>query len=138
MDSFGFEATVGVKQRDESRRSSEGRKRPLVSDIFPETRQQTRLASLESSSPPQSTISPKSAVINIEEATLDGHGWESETPIKRSRPRPVSEQILGRPMRPPAIYNDVDGAHNIPFTLDNNIDIFLQVLCLSWMLLPTI
>jgi serine/arginine repetitive matrix protein 2 len=87
----------------ESRRSLEGRRRTLLTDVFPEAHRQP--------------------IVTIEEATLDGHGTlieeeeegrdageqcEPATPAKRARPRPVSDQFLDKP-RPKGIYEDKDG-----------------------------
>ncbi|KAH9923820.1 uncharacterized protein B0H18DRAFT_1105173 [Fomitopsis serialis] len=101
----------------ESRRTSDGRRRVAIVDIFPETQGQM--------SRPVSTSSAGSAqgggqasvferpVVNVESATSDGHSdgadsVASETPAKRARPRPVSEQMLGRP-RPQPIVEDPEG-----------------------------
>ncbi|CCM05311.1 uncharacterized protein FIBRA_07525 [Fibroporia radiculosa] len=92
----------------DSRRSSEARKRTAISEIFPET-QTARPASL---SPPASMI--EGPIVHVEEATADGHSdgsetHSTETPAKRNRPRPVSEQMLGR-TRPQPICDDADGS----------------------------
>jgi hypothetical protein len=46
-------------------------------------------------------------IVTIEEATVDGHS-DVETPSKRARARPLSEQLLGR-SRPKAMYEDENG-----------------------------
>lgn len=123
-------ATLGGKNR-ETRRSSDGSRRPLVSDIFPETQ---RVASPY----PSSTISPKNAV---EEAT-HGHGSPLETPVQRVRvkPRPMSEQMLGKPTRPPAVYDTIDplGGFNSYNVVTSYRHSCLQVIYPCWMLLPMI
>jgi serine/arginine repetitive matrix protein 2 len=81
----------------ESRRSSEGRRRTLLSSIFP---------SQQPGTPPKRHSYP---IVTIEEATSDGHGDPDDdaalqeepqqpaaTPVKKARPRPHSEQLLGR------------------------------------------
>jgi serine/arginine repetitive matrix protein 2 len=131
----GASLTLEYRRRDGDRKTSEGRKRPLVSDIFPETQQRIRASSPETSAPSERTISLRSAIINVEEATADGHGHELETPIKRSRPRPISEQLLGKPMRPAAVYDDVYGAdyfNRLLWTVADSL--FGQVPTLYWML----
>ncbi|KAH8096901.1 hypothetical protein BXZ70DRAFT_895536 [Cristinia sonorae] len=101
------------KDGKSTRRSSEGRQRKLISDIFPEV-QTTRSRSV---SPPSAPAEPP--IVRVEAATLDGHeapGDEPcdddsvhvETPVKRARPRPVSEQLLGK-LRPQAIHGGDDG-----------------------------
>ena len=96
-----------------SRRSAEGRKRPLVSDLFPEVEINNRPISPEVQSQHSSVISKEGPVVNIETATNDGHGHASdletlETPIKRARPRPMSEQMLSNIPRPQGIYDNVE------------------------------
>ena len=101
----------GSKTKRESRKSSESRRRTPISEIFPET--QAHRQSTGSLSPPSSIMD--GPMVRIEEATADGHSVVSdegrsltETPNKRARPRPVSEQMLGRP-RPQAICDNSDG-----------------------------
>ncbi|KAI1792344.1 hypothetical protein LXA43DRAFT_354749, partial [Ganoderma leucocontextum] len=104
----------GSKTTRESRRSSDSRRRTPISEIFPETQAQRQ--STGSLSPPSSLMDHP--MVRIEEATADGHSAPtddekegmslSETPNKRVRPRPLSEQMLGRP-RPQAICDNSDG-----------------------------
>ena len=99
-----------------SRRSAEGRKRPLVSDLFPEVEINNRPLSPEVQSQCSSVISKEGPVVNIETATNDGHGHASdsetlETPMKRARRRPMSEQMLSNAPRPQGIYNNVERKH---------------------------
>jgi len=94
-----------------SRRSAEGRKRPLVSDLFAEV--DTRPTSPEVQSQRSSVISKEGPVVNIETATNDGHGHAGdpgtpETPMKRVRRRPMSEQMLSNVPRPQGIYENVE------------------------------
>ena len=109
-----------------SRRSAEGRRRPLVSDLFAEVDIKNRPVSPEVQSQ-RSSISREGPVVNIETATSDGHGPPSdletlETPMKRARPRPMSEQLLGNMPRPQGIYDNVERksgsflAHDPPLT----------------------
>ena len=99
-----------------SRRSAEGRKRPLVSDLFAEVEICNRPISPEAQSQCSSVISKEGPIVNIETATNDGHGHASdletlETPVKRARPRPMSEQMLSNIPRPQGIYNNVERKH---------------------------
>ena len=96
-----------------SRRSAEGRKRPLVSDLFAEVDINNRPTSPEVQSQRSSIISEEGPIVNIETATNDGHGHASdletlETPMKRARPRPMSEQLLSNVPRPQGIYDNVE------------------------------
>ena len=96
-----------------SRRSAEGRKRPLVSDLFAEVEIDNRPTSPEVQSQRSSVISKEGPLVNIETATNDGHGHVSdsetlETPMKRVRRRPMSEQMLSSTPRPQGIYNNVE------------------------------
>lgn len=93
-----------------SRRSAEGRKRPLVSDLFAEVDISSRPTSPEVQSQRSSIISKEGPIVNIETATNDGHGSASdlETPMKRARPRPMSEQVLSNMPRPQGIYENVE------------------------------
>lgn len=99
-----------------SRRSAEGRKRPLVSDLFAEVGISDRPTSPEVQSQCSSVISKEGPIVNIETATNDGHGHASDpqtpgTPMKRARPRPMSEQMLSNIPRPQGIYNNVERKH---------------------------
>ena len=124
----------GGKTKRESRRSSDGRRRTPISEIFPETQsqmnpgspkddQEAHRNSLASLSPPASIAG--GPLVRVEEATADGHSAPTDderepmpasalamspggTPSKRVRPRPVSEQMLGRP-RPQAICDNSEG-----------------------------
>jgi serine/arginine repetitive matrix protein 2 len=99
-----------------SRRSAEGRRRPLVSDLFAEVGISNRPTSPEVQSQCSSALSKDGPIVNIETATNDGHGHASdpetlETPMKRARPRPMSEQMLSNVPRPQGIYNNVERKH---------------------------
>lgn len=99
-----------------SRRSAEGRRRPLVSDLFAEVDIKNRPVSPEVQSQ-RSSLSREGPIVNIETATSDGHGHPSdletlETPMKRARPRPMSEQLLGNKPRPQGIYDNVERKHS--------------------------
>ncbi|KAM6490974.1 hypothetical protein JOM56_013594 [Amanita muscaria] len=103
------------KEKD-SQRSSEGRKHTAITDIFPDIAGSRRSsASYEESGrfPP---------LLMVEEATNDGHGVPADyheplnevprieigTPSNKARPRPVSEQMLGK-SRPVPMYQDDEG-----------------------------
>ena len=96
-----------------SRRSAEGRKRPLVSDLFAEVNVSDRPTDPEAQSQHSSVASKEGPIVNIETATNDGHGHQSdleilETPAKRARPRPKSEQMLSNAPRPQGIYENAE------------------------------
>ncbi|OBZ78003.1 hypothetical protein A0H81_01654 [Grifola frondosa] len=91
------------------------------------------IASLQrpaSLSPPASVH--EQPIVMIEEATVDGHSdprdedraarvsGSGETPVKRARPRPMSEQMLGR-TRPRAICEDEDGVLSILDAVTNDL-----------------
>ncbi|OCH91742.1 hypothetical protein OBBRIDRAFT_833966 [Obba rivulosa] len=109
------------KTTKESRRSSDARRRTPISEIFPEVQTQ-RTASGSSISPPASVFDRP--IVTVEEATADGHSDPSrspaETPVKRARPRPVSEQLLGR-SRPQAICEDSHGVISILDAATNDL-----------------
>ena len=106
----------GGKTKRDSRHSSESRRRTPISEIFPDV--QTRRDSAASLSPPASLA--ENPLVRVEEATADGHSPPTddekappvpslgETPPKRARARPMSEQMLGRP-RPQAICDNSEG-----------------------------
>ncbi|KAH7884200.1 hypothetical protein F5I97DRAFT_1671717 [Phlebopus sp. FC_14] len=98
-----------------SRKTSDSRKRAPLAAIFPGT--------LSEHEEEEVSPHPVTPVVTIEEATVDGHESvedESvvsvETPVKRARPRPMSEQLLGR-SRPKAIYEE-DGENAVMSLLD--------------------
>ena len=93
----------------DSRRSSDGRRRIPVTDIFPENDE--RPISLLSTSTGRTSLT--GPVVNIEEASCDGHSDHGNdpppsTPSKKVRPRPVSEQVLSK-TRPQGIHEESDG-----------------------------
>lgn len=124
-----------VEEGKESKRSVEGRRRVAITDIFPEVASGHGYDDLNVNKGEEihrrfSTAFP---IVTIEEATVDGHGDESEihteeihdslvyggilkegenreelTPVKRHRVRPLSEQLLGK-ARPRAVYEDEEG-----------------------------
>lgn len=99
-----------------SRRTSDSRRRTPISEIFPQMQMQRE----PSLSPPASIM--ERPIVRVEEATADGHSAPTDderevaseaasssgTPVKRARPRPMSEQMLGRP-RPQPICDEGDG-----------------------------
>lgn len=101
----------------ESRRTSDGRRRTAIVDIFPETQEQMgrplSTASAGSVGSGAEANAFDAPIVTVESATSDGHSdcadsVASGTPAKKNRPRPVSEQMLGRP-RPSPIYEDPNG-----------------------------
>ncbi|KAJ7115597.1 hypothetical protein C8R43DRAFT_1038570 [Mycena crocata] len=83
------------KTERESRRSSEGRRRTPLSDVFPGlSRRSSAAESAKGNTPP---------MLTVEEATTDGHGHGDEdgdyemvsaTPVKRARLCPVSDDMV--------------------------------------------
>jgi len=77
------------EKKRECRRSLEGRRRTPLSEVFPDIH--------------------GNPILTIEEATVDAHDPATlVTPVKPARPRPVSENLLGKP-RPKGIHEDGDG-----------------------------
>ncbi|KAH9896427.1 hypothetical protein C8Q73DRAFT_788785 [Cubamyces lactineus] len=128
------------KTTRESRRSSDSRRRTPISEIFPEAQMQAQEKQREASLSPPASIMER-PIVRVEEATADGHSAPtddereqvslSETPVRRARPRPMSEQMLGRP-RPQAICDDgeddvvlsiLDAATNDLALLINRLDL---------------
>ncbi|KAJ3725176.1 hypothetical protein C8R42DRAFT_718664 [Lentinula raphanica] len=83
------------KANRESRRSSEGRRRTPIADVFPDIQEDS-----PKPSPSVQSVPGRAPLLTLEEATCDGHeavnDKELSTPLKRARPRPLSEQLLGR------------------------------------------
>ncbi|KAJ3972631.1 hypothetical protein EV361DRAFT_970780 [Lentinula raphanica] len=98
------------KANRESRRSSEGRRRTPIADVFPYIQEDS-----PKPSPSVQSVPGRAPLLTLEEATCDGHEAVNEeelsTPLKRARPRPLSEQLLGR-KRPQGIH-DEDGEGSI-------------------------
>ncbi|OSC98903.1 hypothetical protein PYCCODRAFT_1470720 [Trametes coccinea BRFM310] len=126
------------KTTRESRRSSESRRRTPISEIFPETQMHAQEGQKRdpSLSPPGSIMDHP--IVRVEEATADGHSAPTddeaslgETPVKRARPRPMSEQMLGRPRPQPicdngegdAVLSILDQATNDLASLINRLDL---------------
>ncbi|KAL0562882.1 hypothetical protein V5O48_019196, partial [Marasmius crinis-equi] len=113
------------KSDRESRRASEERKRTPISDVFPEV-----YGTSDSGDSPARRTSVSSTgrvpLVTLEEATSDGHGRSDddrsiETPSKRARPRPISEQLLKS--RPRAIHeDDGDGVLSILSAATNDLE----------------
>lgn len=115
----------------ESKKSKEGKRRVAITDIFPEVAPAPEQDSKEelqkrySSAFPIATITEaptndreeargtRNAVVHGEIASEIEKGREEDTPIKRHRIRPMSEQLLGKP-RPHAVYEDEEGMHYGP------------------------
>ncbi|KAM6497668.1 hypothetical protein JOM56_005616 [Amanita muscaria] len=106
------------KEKD-SQRSSEGRKRIAITDIFPDI-----AGSRRSSASYENGSGRSPPLLTVEEATNDGHGVPADyheplnavprieigTPSKKARPRPVSEQMLGKSRPVPMYQDDEDNA----------------------------
>ncbi|KAK0244974.1 hypothetical protein EDD85DRAFT_1348 [Armillaria nabsnona] len=129
------------KRRDsrESRRSSEGRKRTPLTDIFPEIGkggegEEAKHVEVGSSG----TVDGKECpIVTVETATCDGHEDPVAekvlvaTPVRRARPRPASEQLLGR-VRPQGIYEDPDnGALSVLDAVTNDLAMLINTLDLE-------
>ncbi|KAF9235707.1 hypothetical protein BU15DRAFT_89481 [Melanogaster broomeanus] len=90
--------------KDSDRKTSDSRKRTPLAAVFPGTLSEREEEEMQRAAP----------TVTIEEATVDEHRMEqesastAETPMKRSRARPLSEQLLGR-SRPKAFYEGDDG-----------------------------
>ncbi|KAA1478531.1 hypothetical protein DENSPDRAFT_688362 [Dentipellis sp. KUC8613] len=113
------QAQIQQAARSETRHTSEGRRRAALVDIFPDAIAESRRSS-QASSIPMPTSPP---IVTIEEATTDEHeGMDSsfETPQKRTRTRPISEQV-GMRERPKAICDDVDGVLSILDAATNDL-----------------
>ncbi|KAA1479222.1 hypothetical protein DENSPDRAFT_830309 [Dentipellis sp. KUC8613] len=113
------QAQIQQAARSETRHTSEGRRRAALADIFPDAIAESRRSS-QASSIPMPTSPP---IVTIEEATTDEHeGMDSsfETPQKRTRTRPISEQV-GMRERPKAICDDVDGVLSILDAATNDL-----------------
>ncbi|GLB36845.1 hypothetical protein LshimejAT787_0311320 [Lyophyllum shimeji] len=122
-------AKDGKGKEKESRRTSEGRRRTPLSEVFPMFR---------SESPVVEEARPQPPIVTVEAATADGHGapddcsileeMEQEvqeeqplaTPVKKPRPRPLSEQLLGR-SRPIPLYDGDDGVLSILDAATNDL-----------------
>ncbi|KAG2134191.1 uncharacterized protein EDB93DRAFT_1173064 [Suillus bovinus] len=117
--------SIKEKKTKGTRKSSDSRKRTPLSAVFPERLSDHEEA--ERTNDEEATVLP---LVTIEEATVDGHS-DLETPIKRERLRPLSEQLLGR-SRPKAMYEDendcavlslLDAATNDLAQLINRLDL---------------
>lgn len=112
----------GKNKEKESRRSSEGRRRTPLTEVFPDIREGS----------PAPVHRRQLPIVTVEAATADGHSapddcesimeedediYEGrhelpvETPVKKARARPMSEQLLGR-SRPKGMYESEDGMLN--------------------------
>ncbi|KAG1847994.1 hypothetical protein C8R48DRAFT_779063 [Suillus tomentosus] len=112
------------KKTKGTRKSSDSRKRTPLSAVFP-----GELSDHEGEGMKEEEV-PTVPLVTIEEATVDGHS-DLETPVKRARLRPLSEQPLGR-SRPKAMYEDendcavmslLDAATNDLAQLINRLDL---------------
>lgn len=83
-----------------SRRSSEGKKRVAISDIFPND------GSFASDEPTPRRLSVSGPLLTVDEASSRD---EDKTPTKAARPRPVSDQLTLDKSRPLAMYGNGEG-----------------------------
>ncbi|KAI6020976.1 hypothetical protein BKA83DRAFT_4293512 [Pisolithus microcarpus] len=91
-------------EKDSTRKVSDSRKRKPLAAIFP--------GALSEHEEEDFTPGPVLPIVTVEEATIqecsaDEVTLSNETPMKRTRLRPMSEQLLSR-SRPKAIYDDGD------------------------------
>ncbi|KAI6028122.1 hypothetical protein EDC04DRAFT_164044 [Pisolithus marmoratus] len=91
-------------EKDSNRKVSDSRKRKPLAAIFPGT--------LSEHEEEGAAPGPFPPIVTVEEATVeecsvDEATLSTETPVKRTRLRPMSEQLLSR-SRPKAIYDDGD------------------------------
>ncbi|KAI0027700.1 hypothetical protein K488DRAFT_90544 [Vararia minispora EC-137] len=106
----------------ETRRTSEGRRRAALIDIFPTSLPDSRPSSQTSES------SVPMPIVTIEEATADGHSVADSasygTPERQRRPRPISEQMLTKE-RPKGIcmLSLLDAATNDLASLISRLDL---------------
>lgn len=93
-----------------NRRSAEGRRRTTVTDLFPEMR--SSLTDKRTSMESNASSEKRPPVLTVDSAPNDGHDDDdlnaTPMPVKRARPRPMSEQLLGK-SRPKPISDDADG-----------------------------
>ncbi|KAK2467490.1 hypothetical protein APHAL10511_000345 [Amanita phalloides] len=106
------------KKNAESKSLLEGKKRTPLSDVFPEPGSRTSLASDEAT-PRQSSFKHGVHLLTVEETACDGHGGfddelldDGATPMKKARPRPLSEHLLGK-NRPLPMYEDDEGVLSV-------------------------
>ncbi|KAG1727136.1 hypothetical protein EDB19DRAFT_1914356 [Suillus lakei] len=111
------------KKTKGTRKTSDSRKRTPLSAVFP-----GRFSDREEGEKGMNEEeAPALPIVTIEEATVDGHS-DLDTPVKQTRPRPLSEQPLGR-SRPKAMYEDenvmslLDAATNDLAQLINRLDL---------------
>ncbi|KAJ3908042.1 hypothetical protein F5879DRAFT_794348 [Lentinula edodes] len=108
------------KANHESRRHSEGRRRTPITDVFPDAQED-----FPGPAAFVRTVSDGAPLLTLEEATSDGHERMSEdelsTPMKCARPRPLSEQLMGR-KRPQGIHEeDGEGVISILSAATNDL-----------------
>ncbi|KAF5376919.1 hypothetical protein D9615_007315 [Tricholomella constricta] len=117
-----------ISKEKESRRTSDGRRRTPLSEVFPSFRSES----------PAPVARPQPPIVTVEAATCDGHGAPDDdsildeeqevpeeelplaTPVKRARPRPLSEQLLGK-SRPRPMYESEDGVLSILDAATNDL-----------------
>jgi len=100
------DSTKKEKKSKGTRKTSDSRRRTPLAAIFPGALSDPQDNDEERHE--EGAAAPP--IVTIEEASVDGHGQSDlETPMKRPRPRPMSEMLLGR-SRPKAMYEDENGA----------------------------
>ena len=106
------------EKKKENRHSAEGRKRPALSALFfgdgqnkhkEEPRATKPILTLEVASPERH---PDQAATILEVSSVSS----VETPVKKARPRPMSEQLLNRP-RPEGFVGDSGEGNSFSMTL---------------------
>ncbi|KAI0064426.1 hypothetical protein BV25DRAFT_322323 [Artomyces pyxidatus] len=108
--------------KETRRTSAEARRRAALADIFPEQMSRPHSQASDSSVP----MPVNAPIVTIEEATADGHSAPDEeeasigTPNRRTRVRPVSEQLLGKE-RPKAMRDDTEGVLSILDQVTNDL-----------------
>lgn len=100
----------------ESKHSVEGRRRTPLTSIFRDM--------AEGPESPESgrSVDEQYPLVTVEEATSDGHSAYSQasTPVKATRRRPVSEQLLGR-SRPRPMHEDGEGVISVLDAATNDL-----------------
>ncbi|KAF5333934.1 hypothetical protein D9758_018161 [Tetrapyrgos nigripes] len=107
-------------EKDSRRVSGEGRRRTPLSEIFPDIHSDA--SSRRSSG--VSSINPHAPMLTLEEATSDGHERDTDSAVStpaRRRPRPMSEQMLGRSRPQPVYDEDGEGVISILSAATNDL-----------------
>ncbi|KAF9482957.1 hypothetical protein BDN70DRAFT_892146 [Pholiota conissans] len=134
----------------ESKHSVEGRRRTPLTSVFPEVApSEEEGMDIGAEREERRGSYP---ILTIEEATADGHGppdddeeimeedegsveeevavSQAATPVKKARPRPLSEQLLGK-SRPKPMYEDEEGVLSILDAATNDLALLINNLDLQ-------